>query len=169
MSPALALTQAEVFLPRQGRALDLAGGVGRNALWLAERGLDVTLADISENALVQAADHAAERGLSIDTLAIDLEEDAFPEGPWSVVVDTFYFQRDLFAAICGQLAPGGVLVFCQPTVENLARNPRPSRRFLIEPGLAPTLVADLEVVHHWEGWTAAGSHEVHLVARRPLI
>ena len=45
--PSLLLTQLDDILPRRGRALDIAGGAGRHAIWLAQRGLDVTLADIS--------------------------------------------------------------------------------------------------------------------------
>jgi 2-polyprenyl-3-methyl-5-hydroxy-6-metoxy-1,4-benzoquinol methylase len=41
------LLELDHLLPRSGRALDVAGGAGRNAIWLARRGLDVTLVDIS--------------------------------------------------------------------------------------------------------------------------
>ena len=44
-----------------GRALDLAAGEGRNALWLAERGWDVTSADFSAVAVERAREIAAER------------------------------------------------------------------------------------------------------------
>ncbi len=72
-------------LPSQGRALDIAGGAGRHALWLARRGLDVTLADISCVALEMARQSAEERGLQIETLAVDLEQDPFPVGPWDLM------------------------------------------------------------------------------------
>src|SRR5205814_5476112 len=52
--PAAFLTALEGELPRSGRALDVAGGAGRNALWLARRGLEVTLVDIAPSALALA-------------------------------------------------------------------------------------------------------------------
>ena len=56
------------LLPRRGRALDVAGGTGRHALWLARRGLDVTLADISGVALEVAREEAGRAGLMVRTL-----------------------------------------------------------------------------------------------------
>lgn len=46
-APSAILAELDALLPRSGGALDLGGGAGRNALALARRGLDVTLADIS--------------------------------------------------------------------------------------------------------------------------
>ena len=50
-APSLVLARHESLLPTSGKALDLAGGTGRHACWLAQRGLDVTLADISSQGL----------------------------------------------------------------------------------------------------------------------
>ena len=50
-APAGFLLELDGELPRAGRALDVAGGAGRNALWLARRGLAVTLVDIAPSAL----------------------------------------------------------------------------------------------------------------------
>jgi 2-polyprenyl-3-methyl-5-hydroxy-6-metoxy-1,4-benzoquinol methylase len=49
----------------RGRALDIASGAGRNALFLAEKGFDVTAVDIAQPGLDQGARRAAERSLSI--------------------------------------------------------------------------------------------------------
>jgi ubiquinone/menaquinone biosynthesis C-methylase UbiE len=56
------LTGLDDLLPRRGRALDVAGGTGRHALWLARRGLDTTLADVPQVALEKAAAAASEEG-----------------------------------------------------------------------------------------------------------
>src|SRR5215211_7845992 len=50
-SPSPFLLELDGILPRRGRALDVAGGAGRHAIWLARRGLEVTLVDISDVAL----------------------------------------------------------------------------------------------------------------------
>ncbi len=152
-------------LPRSGRALDVAGGAGRNALWLAERGLDVTVADVSEVGLAIARERASGAGLTIETLCIDLEEEPFPAGPWDLIVSVCFLQRSLFATYPDVLAPNGLLVFLQPTVVNLERHEKPPRPFLLEEGEAASLVSGLTVVSLSEGWTEDGHHEARVVAR----
>ena len=70
------LEQVAEELPSSGRALDLAGGTGRNALFLSRRGLDVTLVDISSQGLARARSAAEAEGLSISTQSLDLDEKA---------------------------------------------------------------------------------------------
>src|SRR4051794_31778139 len=84
-NPSPFLAALDGLLPREGRALDVAGGAGRDALWLARRGLDVTLADISGVALEMARARAEAERLPLRTLAIDVESEAFPAGPWDLV------------------------------------------------------------------------------------
>lgn len=157
-------------LPRAGSALDIAGGAGRNARWLAARGLDVTVADISPVGLDLAREAAREAGLSVSTVAVDLEREPLPRGPWDLAVCTLFLHRPLFAAIPAVLAEGGTFVFLQPTRTNLERHPRPPARFLLEDGELPTLIPpDLEVVTLVEGWTEDGHHEARLVARKRAL
>jgi SAM-dependent methyltransferase len=169
--PSGLLTAHRAFLPRPhaaANALDVAGGSGRHALWLAERGFAVTLTDISEAALQIARDEAAATGRDLTTICVDLETDPFPPGPWQVILCFHYLQRALFADFAAQLAPDGVVVFVQPTTRNLERHPRPSRRFLLEEGELPELVAEngLHAVVYEEDWLAAGRHEAFLIAGR---
>ena len=157
-------------LPVQGRALDLAGGSGRHAIWLARRGLDVTVVDISDEGLALAAAGAREAGVALHTVAADLEEEPLPAGPWHVILDFHFLQRSLFPQIVSGLAPGGILVFVQPTLTNLQRHEQPGADYLLENGELPRLLAelDIEILDYEEGWTGEGRHEARLVARRPL-
>jgi tellurite methyltransferase len=158
----------DALLPREGRALDVAGGPGHDALWLAERGLAVTLVDVSDVALARARAEAAARGLTLATEVRDLELAGVPDGPWDLVVCLNYLQRSLFPCWPQVLAPGALLVFAQPTRTNLERNPNPSSRFSLAPGELATLVPPgLEVLSLTEAWSAEGRHEARLVARRP--
>jgi SAM-dependent methyltransferase len=152
-------------LPRTGRALDVAGGAGQDALWLARRGLDVTLLDISEVALDRASATARTAGVSLRPLQLDVETEPLPPGPFDVVLCLNFLWRPLFAAFPKVLAPGGLLVFAQPTRSNLQRHAHPSARFLLEDGELPGLVHELERVSYTEGWTEEGRHEARLVAR----
>lgn len=167
--PAAFLCALSEILPRAGRALDIAGGAGRNALWLARRGLEVTLTDISPVGLALAEEEARARGLSLCTLALDLERDPLPPGPWDLILCFFYLHRPLFAHLPQLLAPGGLLVVVHPTRTNLLRHPSPSARFLLEDGELPALVSGaggLEPIAYEEGWFDDGRHLARLVARK---
>ena len=164
--PSLLLTALDL-LPDQGRALDLAGGNGRHALWLAERGLSVTLLDVSAVALEQAAAAARAATLPLETVCADLERDPLPAGPWDLILSFHYLNRDLWPRFPELLAPGGILVFVQPTRRNLERHERPGADFLLEEGEAARIASGFEVVRLEEDWSAEGRHEALLVARRP--
>ena len=164
--PSPFLVAMERMLPKSGRALDIAGGAGANAVWLARRGLEVTLADISPVGLALAERNAELEGLTLRTLRTDLEQAPFPAGPWDLMVCVRYLWRPLFAVIPDELAPGGVLVVVHPTRSNLLRHERPSLRHLLEDGELPGLVHGLDVVHYEEGWTEEGQHDARLVAKR---
>lgn len=156
-------------LPRRGRALDVAGGAGRNAVVLARHGLEVTMVDISEVGLDIARKRADSDGLTIETVARDLEHEPLPEGPWDVIVSMLFLRRNLLSEYGRLLAPGGFLIFLQPTVDNLERHPRPPRPFLLEARELDEVAAGLEVIHQSLGWTAEGQHEARLFARKPFI
>jgi len=165
--PSALLTSLADLLPTRGRALDAGGGAGRHALWLARRGLDVTVADVSPVALTLARDAAAREGLPLHTSALDLEHDALPAGPWDLILSFHYFERALLPAFASALAPGGVLVVVQQTRSNLLRHGHPSSRFLLEDGeLARLVPHGLSVVRSEEGWLGEGRHEARIVARR---
>ncbi len=154
-----------------GPVLDLAGGPGRNAVWLAERGHAVTLVDVSEVALSLANRRARAHDVSLTTAVADLQAAPFPTGPWALVLVSFYLQRSLFSAAARELAEGGLLVLVHPTVDNLLRHAKPSRRFLLQPGEARALAeaAGLTVVVDDEGWVGdddEARHLARLVARR---
>lgn len=154
--------------PIPGRALDVGGGTGRNALWLARRGWDVVLVDVSPTALEMAAADAAEAGLALATVEADLDADPLPEGRWDLAVVHHYLNRALFPDLIARLATGGLLVFAQPTVENLERNDRPGPNHSLQVGEALRLVGGLDVVSWFEGWTLEGRHEAQIVARKAL-
>ncbi len=74
-----------------GRALDLACGEGRNAIWLAERGWQVTGVDFSEGALDKAARLATARGVEAEWVRADLVEYAPARSAYDLVL-VFYLQ-----------------------------------------------------------------------------
>jgi tellurite methyltransferase len=165
--PSAVLIGLANYLPAMGRALDVAGGAGRNAIWLARRGLDVTIADISLVGLALAKERAAAVGVDVETIEIDLERDQLRAGPFDLIVSVCYLWRPLFADIPRLLAPDGILCVIQPTKKNLERNDKPPAAYLLDEGELPRLVSRLEFVHYEEGWLADSRHDAVLVARKP--
>lgn len=164
--PVRFLLSLEDRLPRKGRTLDVGGGSGRNAIWLARRGLDVTVVDISDQGLALAQAGAREEGITLHTVQADLEEEPLPTGPWDLIFQFHFLWRPLFSQFADALAPGGYLVIAHPTMSNLQRNQRPGAAYLLEDGELPRLVAGLEILCYQEGWTDENRHEAQLVARR---
>jgi len=154
------------YLPPTGRALDVAGGTGRNSWPLVERGWQVTLADISQVALEVAEQTAVERGVRLQTNRIDFELDPFPSGPWDAIVQVCFLERKLFSVFPSVLAPGGLLLIAQPTARNLERHEKPPRPFLLAEGELLGRWPELKILHYGEDWRASGRHEVHLIAQR---
>jgi SAM-dependent methyltransferase len=165
--PSAVLVGLAPYLPSRGRALDVAGGAGRNAIWLAHRGLDVTIADVSPVGSALARQRATDLGVVVETLEIDLEQDRLESGPFDLIVSVCYLWRRLFAEFPRLLNAGGTLVVVQPTRKNLERNDKPPAAYLLNEGELRGLVSGLEIVHYEEGWLADGRHDAVIVARKP--
>ena len=159
------MRELEDEIPTQGNALDVAAGAGRIAIWLARRGLSVTAVDISPVGLALAREAAGDEGVAIHTVAMDLEREVLPEGPFDLIACFHYRQRALFPILAAQLAPSGVIVAELLTVKNLERQARPSRRWLAEPNELLRDCSALEVLFYRETWIE-GRHLARLVARR---
>jgi SAM-dependent methyltransferase len=78
-----------------GTALDIAMGQGRNALWLAEHGWQVTGFDISDVALAEAQTHARQRKIKIETIQSRYEQFDYGKNKWDLIVLSYFFPRDL--------------------------------------------------------------------------
>ncbi|MBI2374883.1 MAG: class I SAM-dependent methyltransferase [Deltaproteobacteria bacterium] len=161
-APSSQLVEILARWPKTGRALDVAGGTGANARALSERGFHVTLVDISDVGLETA--RAKGHGRVI-TVQADLERDALPAGPFDLILCASFLLRPLFAELPSRLAPDGLAIFIHPTVRNLERHARPSRRFLLDEGEAPSLFPTLRILEHSEGWSEDGRHLAQLVAQ----
>lgn len=110
-APALVLTENLHLLPRSGEALDLACGLGENALLLAEQGLAVSAWDLSPVATERLRREAAARGLGVTAEVRDVQ--AQPPAPeaFDVILVAHFLDRALAPAIAAALRPGGLLLY----------------------------------------------------------
>jgi SAM-dependent methyltransferase len=157
-------------LPEHGRVLDVAGGAGRHAVWLARRGLDVTMIDISRVAIDRAERKAQEVGVAkrIRFLEADLDTAELPAPLFDVVLIAHFLHRTRRDELARLLLDDGLLIAMQPTVHNLERHEHPRRDYLVEGGELEDWARGLgfSIVIAREGWTIEGRHEAEIIARR---
>jgi SAM-dependent methyltransferase len=131
-------------------ALDLAGGAGRHALWLAQRGWQVSLMDISGEGLALARKNAAHLSPPIDFLQADLREYRV-SCQYDLVLVFYYLERSIFPELEKSLRPGGVLLYkTYVRDENDPSRPVRNPAHLLEPGELLQAFPRLRVLHHRE-------------------
>ncbi len=98
------------LLPR-GRALDLATGGGRNAVFLAQHGFEVDAVDISPIGLAKARRLAAQVGVKIHPCLADLDRFPIPEERYDLIADFYFLSRRLIPKIKKGLRRRGKVIF----------------------------------------------------------
>ena len=172
-----------------GRALDLGAGEGRHAIWLAERGWQVTAVDFAEAGLERGRREAVERGVAdaITWVAADVttwepspepepEREGEASGAYHLVLIAFlHVPEDVFARAVGWLAPGGRLVVVGHALRNLtdgAGGPQ-DPALLHSPEQLRDKAADLTIerLEEVERTTADGETaiDIVLVAQAPAL
>ena len=95
---------------RPGRALDVAMGQGRNAIWLAANGWEVTGFDISEKGVAEARAEATRRQLKIDAVVAAYEQFNWGKDRWDLIVFSYFLPKAALPKVWDALRPGGLIV-----------------------------------------------------------
>ncbi len=160
--PFLAAAFSEYILPlfpQAGNALDLAGGAGRHAIWLARQGWEVTLIDISETGVEQARQNAGPLASHIHVVVDDLTHfkaaqtdfETDLETRFEVVLVFFYLGREIFSEIVKAVRPGGLLIYKTYTRAQAERPRGPKDpAHLLEAGELLQLANGLKILHYRE-------------------
>jgi tellurite methyltransferase len=157
------------LFPHGGSALDLAGGAGRHAIWLAKQGWKVTLIDISETGVEQAQRNAGPLAPHIHFVVDDLtrfqaSQTGLKTG-FDLVMAFFYLDRKIFPEIVRAVRPGGLLIYKTHTLAQAELPDGPKNpAHLLEPGELLQLASGLRVLHYQE--RVAKKATAELVARK---
>lgn len=109
--------EANLFLRRhirhlpRGKALDIATGEGRNAVFLAQHGFEVDAVDISSIGLAKAKRLAKKVGVKIHPCLADLDRFLIPEKHYDLIADFYFLSRRLIPKIKKGLRKGGRVIF----------------------------------------------------------
>jgi len=150
-----------------GRALDLACGAGRNSIWLAERGWNVTAVDGAPSAIEILRSYAAKRGVVVDARVADLEKGGFEIGDcrWDLIAMCFYLQTSLFEPAKRGLRPGGLVL----AIVHIAEPGEEVTGHRLRPGELKQYFDDCEILHYYEGKSNDAAHKrpvAEIVAKR---
>lgn len=165
------------MLPK-GRTLDVAAGEGRNAIFLASHGFDVTAMDISPVAMARAELLAKERGVRIETVVADFEDYDAGRERFDLIVNFFAYQPSIIPRLVAALKPGGMLVFETFSIEHLklgaSFGPRDAA-FLVKPNELLRRLDALRILFYEDFVTEMnqGRHDgaaalIHFIAQKPL-
>ena len=171
------------WLPRLGtgttrpRALDLACGAGRNALYVARSGWEVDALDVSDVALAGLERRAAAEGLAVRCLRHDLEpangdgEPGLERSRYDLVLVIRYTNLPLLGSLAPALRPGGhLLVELHLQTEEEVVGPK-NPRFRVAPGALRDAAGGLEILEYRESIVMDPDQRpaalARLLARRP--
>ena len=134
-----------------GRALDVATGNGRNALFLAERGFTVDAIDISEIALQEARNAAGKKGLQVNFKQADLDNTELPEATYDLVVNFNFLQRALIPKMKRALKLGGLVIFETYLVDQRVLGHPRNPAYLLGHNELLKLFGDFRTLYYREG------------------
>ncbi len=165
--PAWVLNACRELLPGQGTCIDIASGLGGNAIYLAGEGYSVTAMDISSAATEKLQHYANNHSLDINAVVTDITAEGLAACRADLITNFHYLDRQLFPVFETVLNPGGVLVF-QTFVEGKVANIGPSsKRFLLAPDELASAFPGLTVLKYLD--ESANPDATHPLAGRACV
>jgi 2-polyprenyl-3-methyl-5-hydroxy-6-metoxy-1,4-benzoquinol methylase len=140
------------LLPK-GKALDIATGEGRNAVFLSQHGFKVDALDISEIGLKKAQALAREEGVKINTFLVDLDQYQIEKERYDLIANFYFLKRRLIPRIKKGIKKGGKVIFETYILEHRtlgAGGPKQAKYFL-KPNELLRLFKDFRIQLYREG------------------
>jgi SAM-dependent methyltransferase len=148
--PARVLAENAHLLPPTGAALDLACGLGGNALFLARRGLETQAVDISAEAIARLDTVAKQLNLAVRAEVRDAVSRPPAADAFDVIVVSRFLDRSLAGPLVAALRPGGLLYYQTFTREKATPGGPSNPDFLLAPNELLVLFAGLRLVVYRE-------------------
>jgi SAM-dependent methyltransferase len=161
-----------IALLSKGRALDIASGEGRNAVFLAQHGFDVDAVDISEKGLRKARKLAREMETKIHTLIVDLDTYQIEKERYDLINNFYFLNRKLIPKMKRGLKKGGMVIFETYILEhrNLGTGGPKTLRYFLKPNELLKLFKEFRILFYREGiFRESGKRKAiaSLIAQKP--
>jgi len=140
------------LLPR-GKALDVATGEGKNAVFLAQNGFAVEAVDISQKGLRKARRLAREKGVKVKTVLADFDHYPIEKERYDLITDFYFLDRRLIPRIKRGLKKGGRVVFETYLTEqsSLCQEEPRNPKYLLKHNELLTLFKGFRILFYREG------------------
>lgn len=150
-------------------AIDLGCGGGRDAVFLAKQGWQVTAIDSESRVIKRAKQLAARAGSSVKFRCCDLKKaGCLTEQTFDLVVVMRFLNRDLYEPIIKMVKPGGWLVF-QTFVEGVEQFGSPKNpNFILKPGELSQVFSDFKIIADRMEALVDGRPVVSFIAQKPF-
>ncbi|MCP4265384.1 MAG: methyltransferase domain-containing protein [Candidatus Brocadiaceae bacterium] len=154
----------------KGKALVLAMGEGRNAVFLARNGFDVDGCDVSDKAIEKSKLFARESGVTLNSFVADLEEYKIPANTYDLITCFYYTQRNLIPQLKEGLRKGGMVIFETYSIDQLKYGkdaPGPKNpAYLLKHNELLNLFRDFHIIFYREGEIAENKSVASLIAQK---
>jgi 2-polyprenyl-3-methyl-5-hydroxy-6-metoxy-1,4-benzoquinol methylase len=140
------------LLPK-GKALDMATGEGRNAVFLAQHGFEVDAVDISEKGLKKVKKLAREKGVKIKTFLVDLDQYQIEKERYDLIANFYFLRRRLIPRIKKGLKRGGKVIFETYLLEHrtLGTGGPKQAKYFLKPNELLRLFKEFRILFYREG------------------
>jgi 2-polyprenyl-3-methyl-5-hydroxy-6-metoxy-1,4-benzoquinol methylase len=136
--------------PDGGVALDLAGGVGRHALWLATKRWHVTVVDVSAVAIEKLDAQARKLNLQPTLFAMDAMDYEFKPACFDLIVLFYHFDRQTASRVLSALKPGGFVICKSSVLSSPYQGAAPASLQPLKDNEILSLLSGLRVLDHRE-------------------
>lgn len=144
------LKQFPQYLPRSGKALDFACGLGGNAIFLNQKGLEVSAWDFSQQAITRLNSANQTFQPAITTEVRDVFNFPPEENSFDVIVISYFLARPVYEQIKEALKPNGILYYQSHNLDSPTHGGPANTRFLLK---------DNELIDHFKGLTRLESFD----------
>ena len=142
-----------IHLLPKGKALDMATGEGRNAVFLAQNGFEVDAVDISEKGLKKARKLAREKGAKVNAFLVDLDHYQIEKERYDLITNFYFLKRRLIPKVRKGLKKGGTVIFETYLLEHrtLATGGPKQAKYFLKPNELLRFFKDFRILFYREG------------------